>query len=203
MELKVKRIIDAKRRADVYDFETPSHSYVLANGAISHNTQEMYSKDVVSGGTGIYYSSSWIFIIGRSQEKEGDELTGYKFNINIEKSRYVREKSKLPITVDFEKGIKKWSGMMDLAVEMGYVIKPKNGWYTRPCVEGDKSWRFDDGYSDSFWKPIMTNTDFRAALKKKFQLAGSEMILSEEEREIDLESGEIVSYNGVSTEEQV
>lgn len=39
-----------KNRETVYDFETPSHSYILGNGIISHNTQEMFSKQVVSGG---------------------------------------------------------------------------------------------------------------------------------------------------------
>jgi len=44
--------------------------------AINHTykTQELYSKDVVSGGTGIYYSASNIFIIGRQQEKEGADV---------------------------------------------------------------------------------------------------------------------------------
>ncbi|ASD50397.1 DNA repair protein [Acidovorax phage ACP17] len=146
--------------------------------AINHTyqTQEMYSKAVVSGGTGIYYSANWIFIIGRSQEKDGDELEGYKFTINIEKSRLVKEKSKLPITVSFESGIEKWSGMLDLAVEMGYVVKPKNGWYTRPCVPDDKSWRAAAADSNDFWKPVFANSDFAEAIAKKFQLSAAEML---------------------------
>ena len=69
--------------------------------AVNHiyMTQEMYSKPVVSGGTGIYYSADNIWIIGRQQDKEGDEMKGYHFIINIEKSRFVREKSKIPISV--------------------------------------------------------------------------------------------------------
>ena len=47
---KIKSIEYAKRKATVYDFETPSHTYVLGSGIISHNTQEMFSKAVVSGG---------------------------------------------------------------------------------------------------------------------------------------------------------
>ena len=35
----------------------------------TYQTQEMYSKAVVSGGTGIYYSADNIFILGRQQEK--------------------------------------------------------------------------------------------------------------------------------------
>lgn len=48
--MKVKNVVFAARKANVFDFETPSHTYLLKGGLISHNTQEMYSKDVVSGG---------------------------------------------------------------------------------------------------------------------------------------------------------
>lgn len=48
--MKVKSVKQFNRKASVYDFETPSHSYILGNGVISHNTMEMYSKAVVSGG---------------------------------------------------------------------------------------------------------------------------------------------------------
>jgi RecA/RadA recombinase len=85
---------------------------------VNHTYKEigMFPKDIVSGGTGSYYSADAIWIIGRQQEKDGTEVAGYHFVINIEKSRHVREKSKIPITVTFEGGIKKWSGMMDIAM---------------------------------------------------------------------------------------
>lgn len=175
--------------------------------AINHTyqTQEMYSKTVVSGGTGIYYSANWIFVIGRSQEKDGDELSGYKFTINIEKSRTVKEKSKLPVTVEFDKGIVKWSGMLDLALEMGYVLKPKNGWYTRPCVEGDKSWRAADALDNEFWAPVFKLTDFAKSIESKFRLGQGEMIAKEltEELQIDddgvIENAQELGYNSDSS----
>ena len=68
---------------------------------VNHTYMEigMFPKAIVSGGTGIYYSADNIFIIGRQQEKQGTEIVGYNFIINVEKSRYVREKSKIPIEV--------------------------------------------------------------------------------------------------------
>jgi hypothetical protein len=79
---------------------------------VNHTYKEigMFPKDIVSGGTGLYYSADAIWIIGRRQEKEGTEVKGYHFVINIEKSRHVREKSAIPISVTFEGGIAKWSG---------------------------------------------------------------------------------------------
>ena len=61
---------------------------------VNHTYKEigLYPKDIVGGGTGSYYSADNIFILGRQQEKEGTEVVGYNFIINVEKSRYVKEK---------------------------------------------------------------------------------------------------------------
>ena len=93
---------------------------------VNHTYKEigMFPKDIVGGGTGSYYSADNIYIIGRQQEKEGTEIVGYNFIINVEKSRYVREKSKIPISVSFDGGISKYSGLLDLALESGHVVKP-------------------------------------------------------------------------------
>ena len=98
--------------------------------AVNHTYKEigLFPKDVVGGGTGIYYSADNIWIIGRRQQKTGTEVTGYEFVINIEKSRYVKEKSKIPISVSWEGGIEEFSGLLDVALAGGYVVKPSNGW---------------------------------------------------------------------------
>ena len=83
----------------------------------TYKTLELYSKDVVGGGTGSYYSADNIFILGRQQEKEGTEVVGYNFIINVEKSRHVREKSKIPVTVKHDGGISTWSGLLEMALE--------------------------------------------------------------------------------------
>jgi RecA/RadA recombinase len=64
--------------------------------AINHIYMEqgMFPKAIVSGGTGLYYSANQIFIVGRSQEKDGTEITGWNFTLNIEKSRFVKETEK-------------------------------------------------------------------------------------------------------------
>ena len=69
--------------------------------AVNHTYQEigLFPKAIVSGGTGIYYSADNIWILGRRQNKKGTDIVGYDFVINVEKSRYVKEKSKIPISV--------------------------------------------------------------------------------------------------------
>ena len=91
--------------------------------AINHTYKEigLFPKDIVGGGTGIYYSADNIWILGRQQEKQGTEVVGYNFVINVEKSRYVKEKSKIPIGVSWEGGVQKYSGLLDVALAGGYV----------------------------------------------------------------------------------
>src|SRR5210317_279544 len=99
--------------------------------AVNHTYQEigLFPKAIVSGGTGIYYSADNIWILGRRQNKKGTEVTGYDFVINVEKSRYVKEKSKIPISVSWEGGVQKWSGLLEVAMAGNFVRKPSNGWY--------------------------------------------------------------------------
>ena len=149
----------------------------------TYQTMEMFSKPVVSGGTGIYYSADNIYIIGRQQEKDGKELTGYNFIINVEKSRYVREKSKIPIEVSFEGGISKWSGLLDMALESGHVIKPSNGWYQRVDMSTgeavDPKVRRTDTYNKEFWMPILVEQTFIDWIEKRY-IISSESIMNEE-----------------------
>ena len=149
---------------------------------VNHTYSEigLFPKQIVSGGTGIYYSADNIFIIGRQQEKDGTEVVGYNFIVNVEKSRFVREKSKIPVEVTFEGGISKWSGLLDVALEGGFVIKPSNGWYSRVNKESgeveDKKFRIKDTYTKEFWLSILTSTSFREFIEGKYRMAGGEML---------------------------
>lgn len=140
-----------------------------------YSTQELYSKTIISGGTGILYAANEAFVVTKSQDKDEDGLHGFKFTINIEKSRSVKEKSKFPFSVKFhtttEKGgIERFSGLLELAIITGHVVKPKNGWYTRPCVEGDKNVRESDTKTFEFWEPVL-RTDFPKMLETMFKLS--------------------------------
>lgn len=180
-EKSVADMSRAKQLKSVFRMVTP---FLTLNDipcvAINHTyeTQEMFSKTVMSGGTGIAYSADTTFIIGRQQQKEGTEIVGYNFVINIEKSRYIREKSKLPISVTFEGGVNTFSGLLDLAQEVGYVVKPKNGWYARAfldeetgeIVPEEKNWRAKDTDSIEFWKPMFAHAPFKKACNDRYAL---------------------------------
>ena len=151
----------------------------------TYKTLELYSKDVVGGGTGSYYSADNIFILGRQQEKDGKETVGYNFIINVEKSRYVKEKAKIPIEVTYEGGISKWSGLLDIAMMTGHVIKPSNGWYSKVDMETgeieDKKYRYNDTQTKDFWLPVLTSKTFRDAVEKMYTVSHGAIIKEEDD----------------------
>jgi RecA/RadA recombinase len=158
---------------------------------VNHTYMEigMFPKAIVGGGTGSYYSADNIFIIGRQQEKEGTEVIGYNFIINVEKSRYVREKSKIPVTVYHDGGISRWSGLLDMALDSGHVIKPSNGWYSRVDKDTgeieDKKFRVKDTDTKEFWMQVLKQKSFIDYVKQTYQV-GQTDILKDEEIETEL-----------------
>jgi len=146
--------------------------------AINHTYKEigLFPKDIVSGGTGIMYSADNDWIIGRRQNKTGTEITGYDFVINVEKSRFVREKSKIPISVSWSGGIEQWSGLLDIAIAGGYIIKPSNGWYQRVNKETGEmlegKLREKETMTPEFWTPIFETTDFKSFVKESYKIGG-------------------------------
>jgi len=153
---------------------------------VNHTYMEigMFPKAIVGGGTGSYYSADNIFILGRQQEKEGTEIIGYNYIINVEKSRYVKEKSKIPISVSFDGGISKWSGLLDIAIESGHIIKPSNGWYSKVDKETgeieEKKYRIKDTDTKDFWMSIVTSKSFNEFVQNKYALAHGDIIRDDE-----------------------
>ena len=148
---------------------------------VNHTYKEigLFPKDVVSGGTGVYYSADNIFIIGRQQEKQGKDVVGYNFIINVEKSRFVREKSRIPIEVTWEGGISKWSGLLDMALESGHVVKPSNGWYAKSSDDDAKKVRIKDTYNKEFWIPILSDKTFIKWIEDRYLMSADSIMQSE------------------------
>jgi hypothetical protein len=156
---------------------------------INHTYQEigLFPKEIMSGGTGIYYSANQIFFMGRQQEKDGKEVSGYNFMIGIDKSRFVREKTRLPLSISWEGGINKWSGLLDVGIEIGWIQKPANGWFegidpSTGEVITDKKRRKDTDTAE-FWLP-MFKAGFAAAIKKRFSISEVRAVIEEPEEEI-------------------
>jgi len=153
--------------------------------AVNHTYQEigLFPKAIVSGGTGIYYSADNIWILGRQQDKKGTEIQGYHFVINVEKSRYVKEKSKIPITVSWDGGVRNYSGLLDVALAGSYITKPSNGWFARvdkTTGEVGGKVRYDQTLEKEFWDPIFAETDFKEFIKKQYTIGHKEQVSMDE-----------------------
>ena len=176
--MKIKSI-NPVGQLPVYDITVKDvHHYALQNGVVTHNTA-------------LTYSSNQIFVISKAQEKDSDgDLDGWKFTINIHKSRFVREKAKLPFVVKYDGGIQKYSGLMDIALENGAVIKPKMGWYSKVNLEtgevDTKLYRLKDTENTAFWKPVLDNPLFQKKIEEAYMVSqGSIMSNMEIDEEMD------------------
>lgn len=172
--MKIKSIKSVGKKP-VYDITVKdNNSYTLANGVKSHNTGGIYSSDT-------------ILIVGKRMVKDGKDLLGHEFVLKAEKSRYIKEKSAIPITVLFDGGLYKYSSIFEWALELGYLDAPKVGWYTRPCVEGDKNWRKKEieNNADEFFKPILDNPKFHEEVDSLYALGSKHELDIDKLDEID------------------
>lgn len=177
-EKSVNDMTRAKSLKSFWRIVTPSISFKnIFCVAINHGyeTMDLFPQKVMSGGKGNILASNQILNISKSKEKDGAELVGFKFNITVDKSRFVREGSKIPFVVNFNSGINKWAGFLESALEYGIIIKPSNGYYQRMDLEsgeiiGNKI-REKETYTEAFMKPILENPGFKEFIVNKYKLA--------------------------------
>ena len=137
-------------------------------------TMDFFPVDLPKGGNGGIYSSNTIWLIGKNKLKEKEEHTGYKFLIKIYKSRDIKDNSMFPITVRFEGGIARWSGLDELALQLGVIEKCKEGRsaaYQYESISGEvyKVLERDVDTDDSFWERIFKETDFQYRVECLYQ----------------------------------
>ena len=151
--------------------------------AVNHTYKEigMFPKDIMSGGSGIYYSANQILFMGRQQEKDGTEISGYNFMMGVEKSRFVREKTRLPLSISWEGGINKWSGLLDIGLELGWITKPSVGWFegTNPNTgEVFLKKRRAETNSSEYWLPLL-KSGFGDAIEKRYAIGSIQSVVEE------------------------
>jgi hypothetical protein len=164
----------AKAMKSLFRLITPRltlKNFTMINIGHTYQTLEKFSTEVLSGGTGAVLAADTIFFIGKQQEKDNlKKFVGWNFIINIEKSRYVIEKSKLSVVVTYKNGINPYSGMFDLAVELGIVLNPTKGYYQYPNGDSNKTRRSEIESNKDTMKEIVNNPTFQKLIKEKFML---------------------------------
>lgn len=183
-EKSVADMSRAKALKSLFRLVTPQLNFKdLPCICISHtykNISSFIPTDVLSGGTGILYSADTVINITRASEKQGSELVGYNFNMNVMKSRHSREKARVPLTVLFNGGVNVYSGLLEMGLASGLVTKPSNGWYQKVNPEtgeivGNKV-RAADTNSKEFWSDILNSTAFESWVKKTFSVASGKLL---------------------------
>ena len=147
----------------------------------------LFPKTIMGGGTGPYLSADEIFFITRSQNKASDKKTvlGYTFTLVAEKSRYIKEKSKIPLDVSWENGVNPFSALLELGLEQGAISETAKGSGKFNLIDengeiiNDKPLTRKTLKKDEYiW--LLKQKDFCEYVKEKYQIPATD----ESEREL-------------------
>lgn len=178
----------AKWKNELANILLASHFTCFIINHIYDNLGGFGDPYIIPGGKKVLFNSDYV-VMGASKSKERDkdrEITGAIIKAKTVKSRDSKEHSVLEYRIKQDGGLDTWYGFLDLALEGGFVIKPKNGRYSRPCVEGDREWKEDEIYCADFWVPVFKNTEITDFLEASFKLQRGAAMLSTTENIDDL-----------------
>lgn len=156
-----------------------------------------YADKLLKSGKQAFLSSDTIVFVTRSQVKEkGEELRGWSFNYRIMKSRTIKEQSKFELEVLYDGGININSGLFELALESGFIVSPKQGWYLikLPGMIDKKETnvrKSDIEDNQAFFDALVKNNDFASYVHNLYALEGSALLETNVVRFVDPTTGEV------------
>ncbi len=121
----------------------------------TYGTQELYSRQVTSGGEGFKYATDISMILSKAQDKVGTERTGSVITLTMDKSRFIPEGQKFKINLSFSKGIHPYSSMITMAEDLGVIKKEGHG-FILPNGDKVKSTDLKKNIQDYFNEEFMT-----------------------------------------------
>jgi RecA/RadA recombinase len=109
------------------------------NGGKEHAQMTGEGVWVINGS--IRYSCSQIILITKLKLKDEatKEALGIRMKCESFKTRFTKPFQTVTIMVPYDTGMDKWSGLFEVALQMGVVVKPSMGWYS--IAGEDKKWR--------------------------------------------------------------
>lgn len=119
-QLKINKITRNSEITDVFDISVENtKSYILDNGAISHN----------SGPT---YAASIVVVLQKRKLKEDEdgnkvsEVNGIRSAVMVDKSRYAKPFEKCELKIPYDKGMSPYTGMFEFLEGRGVLEKIGN-----------------------------------------------------------------------------
>ena len=79
----------------------------------------MFTTKEMGGGSGLKYAASQIVFLGKKKEKDGKEVIGNIIHCKNHKSRLTVENKMVDVRLNYEKGLDKYYGLLDLALKYG------------------------------------------------------------------------------------
>lgn len=132
----------------------------------TYQTMELYSKQVVSGGSGLRYAASTILMLSRNVDKDLGRGEGNLINCFLAKSRFTKPETSVKLRLSYTKGLDRYYGLLDIAEEYG--IFEKSG--TQYIIDGKKYFgKTINENPEKFYTPeVMEKLEEACAAKFKF-----------------------------------
>ena len=83
----------------------------------------MFPQQIPSGGNGLLYNASVIVALSRRKEKDGDQVIGNIIHCKNFKNRLAKENKVVDVLLTYDRGLNKYYGLCDLAIECGLFKK--------------------------------------------------------------------------------
>ena len=96
-----------------------------------------YPMKEMSGGSGLKYSASTIAFLTKKKEREGTEVVGNVIKVKMQKSRLSKENKEVECLLTYDKGLDRYYGLVDLALDAGIFTKSGNRVET---IDGTKNY---------------------------------------------------------------
>jgi len=95
---------------------------IITNHVYASMNQYGPQKEM-GGGSGLKYAADSILFLSKAKAKEGDdssgEVIGSKITLTAVKSRLGRENAKVQVLLNYDTGLDRYYGLMDMAIEAG------------------------------------------------------------------------------------
>lgn len=88
-----------------------------------YSTMDQYRPKEIAGGSGLKYAADTIWMLTKSKAREADardgDVIGSKITVTSYKSRMARENAQVQVLLDYAKGLDRYYGLMDIAIDSG------------------------------------------------------------------------------------